>query len=196
MSTDHMLLYPLDQLPSLGLVPTPSITTHAEGAEAHHYLEYANAQRLCPEDEVVLQGMYLWTQAYILSAPWGRADPSSLIPPSTRPSHAELWWLTRHFEQLRALVGTLRGAGFADRCEAHHACYDAAIDAMGLAAWRTTPGSPCFEMPPPRGHVQMGLLHYDTVAFGTGFQGRVACIARVLRLCAGLDADVTHLQAT
>ena len=196
MATDRIHLYPFEQLPALGLAPTPSITTYAEGAAAQHYLQYANAQRLCPEDEVVVQGLYLWTQAYLLSAPPLRMPLGPLIPPSTRPSHAELWWLTQHFEQLRTLVDKLRGAGQPERCDAHRACYDAALDALGLAAWRTTVGSPCFENPMPPHHVGMGLLHYDNVANGGGFQARVYRIARVLRLCAGLDADVMHLQAT
>ncbi len=88
------------------------------------YHRYAHAIQLNDEDKAILQAMHIWIQTYFKTILFfqGGAD-FPLTAPTTNPSYSELWWLTKYYEQLRAVFGMMGGGGLI--MEKHRELYSA-----------------------------------------------------------------------
>jgi hypothetical protein len=107
------MLYPLDRLPIVPVVP-PS-----NERDNNHVGRRRTTLTATERDD--LQCAYLWLQAYNCSA------TMALPPPSPQPTYAELYYMLQYFHQIQILVGTLPSC-FDQIVIAHAERYAAAVE--------------------------------------------------------------------
>ena len=107
------MLYPLDRLPIVPVVP-PS-----NERDNNHVGRRRTTLTATERDD--LQCAYLWLQAYSSSA------TTALPPPSPQPTYAELYYMLQYFHQIQILVNTFP-IGLGHLVEAHAARYRCAVE--------------------------------------------------------------------
>jgi hypothetical protein len=195
MSLEGIELYPFDKLPNEGIAAINQITEE-------QYLQYEHAVQLSPDDQAILQAIYIWIQTYFRAgvgadqtgAPFADREINTPLAISTYPSYSELWWLTNFYKQLQHVVFNVRLKawqwGKNERIELHSKLYTDAMNKLGLNYLLTT--HKC------RAPISSRFQYIPLLSYGTfdhkDFDDKVDEIARLLVLNATFTKEYHELS--